>query len=143
MTNTEPIMTNSATIGDSATGRQGIDDVLRRIYDAWAAGDADAFADCYTPDATVAMPGSYKGGREQVRTYMAAAFAGPLSGSTGVDEPMNVRILGDTAVVVSEAGILMAGETELPADRRRLATWVLVREAAGDWRVAAYHNCPA
>jgi uncharacterized protein (TIGR02246 family) len=66
-----------------------------------------------------------------------------MKGSRGIDEPLNVRFLGDdVAVVISEAGILMAGETELPAERLVRATWVLARQS-GTWLIAAYHNSPA
>ncbi len=89
------------------------------------------------------MPGVYNSGREQVRAYMAAAFAGPLRGSRGVDTPQSVRFLGDdAAVIVSEAGILMAGETTLPAERLHRATWLLAQRD-GAWKIAAYHNCAA
>ena len=115
--------------------------VLQAVYAAWANNDADAFVAPYTEDATVVMPGIFNQGRERVRAYMAAAFAGPLGGSRGIDEPQSIRILGDTAIVVSEAGILMAGEADLPADRLRRATWILAKQSGG-WRIAAYHNCP-
>ena len=117
-------------------------DVLDHLYAAWAAGDADAFADLYREDATVVMPGVFHRGREATREYMGAAFAGPLRGSRGVDRPQDVRVVGDTAIVVSTAGILLAGETELPRERERLATWVLHR-TDGRWLVAAYTNTPA
>jgi ketosteroid isomerase-like protein len=48
-----------------------------------------------------------------------------------------IRIGGDTAVVISRAGFLAAGETEVPAARERRATWTLRRTATG-WQVAAY-----
>ena len=74
---------------------------------------------------------------------MAAAFAGPLRGSTVIAEAQDVRLVtADVAVVIGVAGVLMAGETDLPADRRRRATWVLVH-VDDHWRIAAYHNCPA
>jgi uncharacterized protein (TIGR02246 family) len=117
-------------------------EVFERLYKAWGDGDADAFADLYVEDATVVMPGVFNQGREAVRGYMAAAFAGPLKGSRGVDEPQDVRVHGDTAIVVSRAGIIMAGEQEFPAERERLATWVLSRRD-GRWLVAAYANAPA
>ncbi len=86
-------------------------DVLERMYAAWADNDADAFAELYVEDATVVMPGTFHRGRAAVREYMAAAFAGPLKGSRAVDEPQDVRVNGDTAVIVSRAGIIMAGRT--------------------------------
>ncbi|MEU4823363.1 SgcJ/EcaC family oxidoreductase [Actinomadura citrea] len=117
-------------------------EVFERLYKAWGDGDADAFADLYVEDATVVMPGVFNQGREAVRGYMAAAFDGPLKGSRGVDEPQDVRVHGDTAIVVSRAGIIMAGEQEFPPESERLATWVLSRRD-GRWLVAAYANAPA
>ena len=121
---------------------EAVHDVLTRLYRAWADGDADAFAALYRDDATVVMPGVLHRGRAATHDYMSAAFAGPLRGSRGIDQPQDVRVLGDTAVVVSTAGILMAGESELPRERERLATWVLLR-TDGRWLIAAYTNTPA
>jgi uncharacterized protein (TIGR02246 family) len=74
---------------------------------------------------------------------MAAGFAGPLKGSRVLDEPQSVRFLGsDTAVVITEGGVLMAGQTELPAERLVRATWVLAKRNK-QWYVAAYQNSPA
>jgi uncharacterized protein (TIGR02246 family) len=117
--------------------------VLEELYAAWTAGDADAFAALYTEDATVVLPGVFHRGRPAVRDYMASAFAGPLKGSRAVDEPQDIRILGaDIAIVVSTAGIVMAGEQDVPPDRERLGTWVLSRQD-GRWLIAAYANAPA
>jgi uncharacterized protein (TIGR02246 family) len=116
-------------------------DVLDRMYRAWAAEDPDAIADLYLPDATVAMPGVYRTSSDEVRAYFTQGFAGPLKGSRASDEPRSVRFAGpESAVVVSEGGVLMAGETSVPAARRVRATWVLAR-SDGQWRIAAYHNC--
>jgi len=114
--------------------------VLRSITAAWDANDADAFAASYTPDATVVLTGGvFHRDREEIRAYMTAGFDGPLKGTRGIDEPELVRVAGDSAVVVSRTGFLMVGETELPADRERRATWTLRRTPEG-WRVAAYAN---
>jgi uncharacterized protein (TIGR02246 family) len=128
---------------DQTSAVRDVRDVLAQVYVAWAAGDADAFATLYADDVTVVMPGVFHRGRTAVRDYMAGAFAGPLKGSRGIDEPKDLRIIdGDTAIVVSEAGILMPGEQQLPADRKRLATWVLSKQD-GRWLIAAYTNTPA
>jgi uncharacterized protein (TIGR02246 family) len=117
--------------------------VIHAVYDAWADGDAEAFAELYTDDATVVQPGTHKKDKGEIRTTMAAGFAGPLKGSTVLDEPQSVRFLGpDTAVVVSEGGIIMAGQDDVPAERMVRATWVLTKQD-GQWLVAAYHNSPA
>lgn len=74
---------------------------------------------------------------------MAAGFAGPLSGSRATDHPADIRFLtDDTAVVVSEGGIIFPGSTLSRAKGLVRATWVLVRHADG-WRIACCHNSPA
>jgi uncharacterized protein (TIGR02246 family) len=118
-------------------------DVLAEIYTAWADGDPDAFAALYAEDATVVMPGVLTRGRAAVRDHMAAGFAGPLKGSRAIDDPQDIRVIGtDTAIVVSRAGIIRAGERELPAEHEVLATWVLTKRD-GRWLIAAYANAPA
>jgi uncharacterized protein (TIGR02246 family) len=124
------------------TDTEAVRDVLQRIYTAWADNDANAFAALYTEDATVVMPRVFKRGRTAVRDHMAGGFAGPLKGSRGVDDPQDIRVIGtDTAIVVSTAGIIMAGEHEVPAEREVRATWVLSKRD-GRWLVAAYANAP-
>ena len=119
---------------------QAVRDVLTDTMKAWEAHDADAFVERYTPDATVVLSGGvYLNGREAVRSFMANAFAGRLGGSRAIDEPESVRVSGDTAVVVSRAGILYPGEQELTTDHLRRATWTLTRHD-GWWLVEAYAN---
>jgi uncharacterized protein (TIGR02246 family) len=56
---------------------------------------------------------------------------------------VNVRFLtGDTAIVVSEDGIIFRGQDAVARQRLVRATWVLVRRDGG-WRIASYHNSPA
>jgi uncharacterized protein (TIGR02246 family) len=117
--------------------------VLHHMYDAWEANDADAIAALYTPDATVVRPGSFTNGREEIRAFMAAAFAGAMKGSRAIDTLDSVRLFGDdTAIVISVTGILLAGETDLAADRYRRGTWTLVRDD-DQWLIAAFNNCDA
>jgi uncharacterized protein (TIGR02246 family) len=135
--------TSTTTTAPSGADRQAILDVLTAVYKAWAANDAEAFVAGYTEDATVVQPGVYKKDREEIRATMAAAFAGPLRGSRATDHPAAIRFLAaDTAVVISEGGIIFPGQDAVASERRVRATWVLVRR--GDaWRIAAYHNSPA
>jgi uncharacterized protein (TIGR02246 family) len=131
--------TNQARSTDEAA----IHSVLAGVYQAWDTGDADAFVAEYTEDASAILPGSYLGSREEIRQTMAGSFGTFLKGSTTTNRIDRIRFLGaDAAVVVSETGILFAGESEVPADRIANATWVLERRDSG-WLVAAYHNSPA
>jgi uncharacterized protein (TIGR02246 family) len=136
-------MTDKTTTPGSDADRKAILDVLARLYQAWEAGDAEAFAAGYTEDASVIQPGVYEKDREEIRANIAAAFAGPLKGSRAASHPVNVRFLaGDTAIVVSEDGILFPGQDAVAKERLVRATWVLVRRDGG-WRIASYHNSPA
>ena len=115
--------------------------VLHEMYAAWEANDADSLVALYTADATVVRPGSFNDGREEIRTSMAAAFAGPMKDSHPIDTTHSMRLYGeDTAIVIGVAGVMLAGESELPPDRLRRATWTLVRDNR-PWLIAAYHNC--
>ena len=117
-------------------------DVIKAVYVAWEANDADEFVAVYLDDATVVQPGVYKKDREEIRTTMAGGFDGPLKGSHVIDSPQQVRFVNDeTAIVISEGGIVFAGETTCPADRFVRATWVVAKRD-GRWFVAAYHNSP-
>ncbi|SEB91074.1 SgcJ/EcaC family oxidoreductase [Streptomyces sp. TLI_105] len=116
--------------------------VLVDSYKAWEAGDADAMVADYTADATAIMTGSLRDGRDVIRQNMALAFEGPLKGSSTYNKQLSIRFLGkDGAIVVSESGILFAGETEVPDPRKVNATWVFEKRN-GQWLIAAYHNSP-
>ncbi|HZR54778.1 MAG TPA: SgcJ/EcaC family oxidoreductase [Streptosporangiaceae bacterium] len=116
--------------------------VLVDSYKAWDAGDADGMVAGYTADATAIMTGSLRGSREVIRDSMAAGFAGPLKGSSTYNKQLSLRFVGrDAAIVVSESGILFAGQTEVPDAAKVNATWVFEKRD-GQWLIAAYHNSP-
>jgi uncharacterized protein (TIGR02246 family) len=115
-----------------------ITELFDRLHTTWAAGDADAFAECYTEAGTVVVPGAYQRGRDNVRRFTAEAFAGPLRGSTVTDEPLDTRVDGDGAIVVTRSRLTPVGAD--PRDRH--ATWVLSK-VDGRWLVAAYTSAPA
>lgn len=116
--------------------------VLKASYEAWDNGDAGGMTANYTEDATAIMTGSLRDGREVIRENMAVAFAGPLQGSSTVNTQLSLRFVGgDAAVVVSESGILFAGQTEVPDAGKVNATWMFEKRD-GQWLIAAYHNSP-
>ena len=125
-------MTSKTATAGSDAGRQAVLDVLARLYRAWGAGDAEAFVADYTEDASVIQPGVYEKDREEIRMNIAAAFGGPLNGSRVAARPVDVRFLtGDTAIVVSEDGIIFPGQDAVASERLVRATWVLVRRDGG------------
>jgi uncharacterized protein (TIGR02246 family) len=130
-------MSDSRTQDEAA-----IQAVLDKSYKAWEAGDAAGMVADYTEDATAIMPGSLRDSRDVIRESMASAFAGPLKGSSTVNKWVSLRFLGsEAAIVVSESGILFAGQTEVADAGKVNATWVFEKQE-GQWLIAAYHNSP-
>jgi uncharacterized protein (TIGR02246 family) len=116
--------------------------VLVDSYKAWEAGDADGMVADYTTDATAIMTGSLRESRDVIRDNMALSFAGPLKGTSTYNKQLSLRFLGqDAAIVISESGILFAGQTEVPDTGKVNATWVFEKHD-GRWLIAAYHNSP-
>ena len=136
-------MTPKTSTTASGADRQAVVDVLKRGYEAWEANDAEAFVAGYLDDASVVQPGIYKKDREEIRATMAAGFAGRLQGSRAFDHPQDIRFLSDeTAIVISEGGIVFPGQDVVRTEALVRATWVLAKRG-GRWYVAAYHNSPA
>jgi uncharacterized protein (TIGR02246 family) len=130
------------TIG-SEVDQQAVLGVLKGVYEAWETNDAEAFVADYLDDATVVQPGVYKQDRQEIQATMAGAFAGPLKGSRVLDQLRDVRFLNeDTAIVISEGGIVFPGQDAVPSEAMVRATWVLVKRD-GRWFVAAYHYSAA
>jgi uncharacterized protein (TIGR02246 family) len=126
-----------------AQDEAAIQAVLVDSYQAWEAGDAAGMVADYTADATAIMTGSLRDSREVIRENMALAFAGPLKGTSTYNKRLSLRFVGrDAAIVVSESGILFAGQSEVPEAGKVNATWVFEKRD-GQWLIAAYHNSPA
>ena len=60
-----------------------------------------------------------------------------------IDQPQDVRFHNeDTAIVISEGGIVFPGRNSVPSEGMVRATWVLAKRD-GRWLVAAYHYSAA
>jgi uncharacterized protein (TIGR02246 family) len=113
-----------------------------RLVSAWDAHDADAFADLFIEDGSLIMPGVYKTGRDEIRKFMAAGYAGPYKGTSVTGTPLDVKRLGTASVaLVTVGGVLAPGEKEVSTEQAIRASWILVKDD-GTWRLAVYHNCP-
>jgi uncharacterized protein (TIGR02246 family) len=136
------VTTTKPATGTEDVERQEIAALPQRMVAAWAAHDADAFAELFTSDGTMILPGVYQKGRDAIRQFMTGAYAGPYRGTTVTGTPVDIKPLAAGAVVlVTVGGVLAPGETEL-SDRAAIrASWVLTK-AEGSWRIGVYHNCP-
>ncbi|HJQ01277.1 MAG TPA: SgcJ/EcaC family oxidoreductase [Jatrophihabitans sp.] len=116
--------------------------VPARMVAAWAAHDADAFADLFTQDGSMMLPGVYKKGKDDIRAFMAAGYAGPYKGTQVTGKPLEIKPLSrDAVAVITEGGVIGAGESELSDAAAIRASWILVKQDE-EWKLAVYHNCP-
>ena len=130
------------TIGSRAD-QQAVLGVLKGVYEAWEANDAEAFVADYLDDASVVQPGVYKKNRQADPEHHGRWVRGPLKGSHVIDQPQDVRFLNEeTAIVISEGGIVFPGQNAVPSEGMVRATWVLAKRD-GRWCVAAYHYSAA
>ena len=116
--------------------------VPARLVAAWTAHDAKAFSELFAQDGTLILPGIYKKGRDEIRQFMEAAYAGPYKGTTVTGTPIDIKPLAAGAVaLLTEGGVLAPGEQELSSKQAIRASWILVRNQ-GQWELAVYQNCP-
>lgn len=139
-------MTTSTSVapaaGPSEADQAAIAAVPARMVAAWAAHDADAFADLFTDDGTLILPGLQKTGKDEIRAFMKAGYEGKYKGSTVTGQPIGLKVLGPGAVaLITMGGVLNAGDTELTSEEAIRASWILVKRD-DKWLLSVYHNCP-
>lgn len=136
------VTTTKPAAGIDPAEQAEIADVPARMVAAWAAHDADAFAGLFTLDGTMILPGVYVKGRDEIKRFMATAYAGPYRDTRVTGTPLEIKPLGHGAVaLVSVGGVIASGETEL-SDRAAIrSSWIMVKRD-GRWQLALYQNCP-
>jgi len=114
-----------------------------RILDAWAANDADAFADVFAENGSLLMRDEQLTSRAEIRSYMADGFAGPFRGARVTGWPLEVTFLNDdVAFLVTQGGIVLATDDELLPEREIRAIWVIVRRAPGELELLSHQSNP-
>lgn len=116
--------------------------VCMRIQHAWAVNDPDRFAALFTENGSLLMRDEQLASRAEIHAHMAAGFRGPYQGARVKGWPVSVTFLtDDVALVITEGGIIMAGESDLAPERLIRATWVIVRQG-DDWRLMSHQSSP-
>ncbi|KUL41550.1 SgcJ/EcaC family oxidoreductase [Actinoplanes awajinensis] len=136
-------MTITTEAAEAAAQQQAeIAAIPARMVRAWAAHDADAFADLFAEDGTLILPGVYRTGRAEIRDFMAAAYQGVYRGTTVTGQPIALKPLGPGAVaLITVGGVLAPGQDQLDASNAIRASWTLVKRD-DRWVLAVYQNCP-
>lgn len=114
-----------------------------RLVAAWKLNDAKGVADVFTEDGVMILPGDvFKKGREEIGSFLAAAYAGPFKDTQVTGRPVDVRfVCDDVALLRTHGGILAPGETQISPELAVRSTWVTVRRN-GEWLLAGYQNSP-
>lgn len=112
----------------------------QQIMDAWREGSGEAFADAFSQEGTMILPGHCVFTSKEIEKFMGYAFGGPYKGSQVVGSPVRLTVLSSTSVaMLTEGGVIPAGADELPEDARVFATWTVVKTGSG-WKLASYQN---
>ncbi|OLF11296.1 SgcJ/EcaC family oxidoreductase [Actinophytocola xanthii] len=116
--------------------------VPQRIQAAWLANDADAFAGVFAENGSLLMQDDQLTSAEEIRSYMGAGFQGPYRGAHVTGWPLQVDFLSeDAAMVITQGGIILDGESEIAPEREIRATWVIARQD-GEWRLFSHQSSP-
>ncbi|WP_430787992.1 SgcJ/EcaC family oxidoreductase [Actinoplanes sp. G11-F43] len=135
-------MTTTTGNAFSAADQAAVAAVPARMIKAWAEHDADAFADLFLDGGTMILPGLYRKGRDEIRSFMEAAFASHYKGTRVTGRPLEVKPLSaDAVALITEGGVIRADAGELSDEDAIRASWILVRDG-GTWRLAVYQNGP-
>jgi uncharacterized protein (TIGR02246 family) len=105
--------------------------LLARMSEAWARGDAAAYADCFTEDSDyVTFNGMHFRGRAENREAHAPLFRGVLKGSR-IDPAVT-----DLSFLAADVALV---HTASSARGKSLQTFVIVKRG-GQWQVRAFQN---
>ncbi len=114
-----------------------IEACLGRIRAAWDAGDAHAYGQEVTEDATyVIFLGDPLSGRDELERNHVPVFARWQKGTRMRVEPLVARRLGEDVSVVLTVGGIGKGDV-IPFDRLQTYTFVRLK---GRWRCSAFLN---
>ncbi|MEC3975175.1 SgcJ/EcaC family oxidoreductase [Amycolatopsis sp. H20-H5] len=116
--------------------------VPQLIKAAWAANDGDFFASIFVENGSLLMQDEQLTSREDIRAFMTAGYAGIYRGASVDGWPLSVKFLADdVALVVTQGGIILDGETEIAPQREIRAVWIITL-VDGHWKLVSHQSSP-
>jgi uncharacterized protein (TIGR02246 family) len=116
------------------------ENVIRKLEDAWNAGDGAAFSAPFAPDADfVNIRGDLHTGGEEIAAGHQQIFETIYAGSTVRYALLQARELDEHAILAHIGATLNAPAGPLAGETNALASLVLVGDG-DEHRIAAFHN---
>ena len=126
----------------SATDRDALAEVVRRLEAAWNAMDGAAFAADFDEDADfVNVRGEHVRGRAAIAAGHVAILTTIYAGSTNAYALEATRLLRPDVALAHVGARLEVPRGPLAGRHAARFSLVLTREPGG-WRIAAFHNTP-
>lgn len=129
------------TVTTTQSDEAAVRNLFQQLMDAWAAGDAHAYAALFTEDADyIAFDGVNQKGRAAIEAGHKPLFERFLKGSklTGAIVAMT-QLAPNVMLTQVEGSILDAGRTMPNRERRSSQTLVAIKEDE-QWHFRAFHN---
>ncbi len=118
--------------------------VLKKMSDAWAAGDGTAYAGAFLEDARyVEAPGFRAIGARMIADRHQAVFDSFFKYTRiDGDYPTTIQSLTSNVVIVhSEGNVVFPGETGKKLPPNGIISMCLLK-TAGEWKIASFQNTP-
>lgn len=129
--------------GYTAPDEKAVLTVPMRIQGAWIDNDPDAFADVFTENGSLLMKDQQLTSREEIRSFITAGFAGPFRGARVNGWPISLQFLtDDVAMVITEGGIIYAGQDDIAPENFIRATWVIRKQPDGSLNLVSHQSSP-
>src|SRR5262245_44348785 len=123
----------------TTSAEAAIENLFRRLEQTWAATDADGYGSLFTADCTYTIwVGTVYHGRQDVVASHRVLWQRFLKGTRLAGEITSLRFLTADVAVVTGRGDVYKGTR--PKRLSKVQTYTVVREADGQWRIAAFHN---
>ncbi|GLW05799.1 hypothetical protein Misp01_09290 [Microtetraspora sp. NBRC 13810] len=129
--------------GDYPNGKEGaVLTVPLRVRAAVDSNDADGLAEVFTEDGSLLIGDTQLRGRDEIKSYMADAFAGSYKGTRLSEVPLEIRsIADDVAMAITQGGYMLPGESTVAPERQMRTMYVIVKRE-GQWRLFSQQSSP-